>query len=54
MERTSLDWAHLFINGLSCDIKSRCYDAIFDSGRSSVLNEVVTSAIHSYTDLYSS
>ncbi len=30
MDRTSLGWAHIFKNGLSCDKTSRCYDAIFD------------------------
>ncbi len=31
MDRTSPDCAHLFKNGLSAVITSRCYDAIFDS-----------------------
>ncbi len=54
MDRTSLDWAQFFLNGLSAVIKtSRCYDAIFDC-LSRVLNVLVTSAVHSYTDLYSS
>ncbi len=31
MDWTSLDWDHLFKNGLSCDKTSRCYYAIFVS-----------------------
>ncbi len=48
MDRTSLDWAHLFKNSLPAVIKLpgvmmlSCPDA------------VVTSAVHSYTDMHSS
>ncbi len=41
MDRTSLDWARLFKNGLSAVIKLP-----------GVLNAVVTSAVHSYTDVF--
>ncbi len=51
MDRTSLDWAHLFKNGLSAVIKLPGVMMPFLI-RSSVLNAVVTSAVHSYTDMY--
>ncbi len=53
MDRTSLDWVHLFKNGLSAVIKLLCVMTIF-LFCCSVLNAVVTSAVHSYTYMYSS
>ncbi len=54
MDRTSLDWACLFKNGLLAVIKLPGVMMPFLFCRSHVLNAVVTSAVHPYTDMYSS
>ncbi len=52
MDRTRLDWAHLIKNELSAVIKRPGVMTPFC--RSSVLNAVVSSAVHSYTDMFQS
>ncbi len=54
MDRTRLDWAHLIKNELSAVIQLPCVMTPFLFCRSSVLNAVVSSAVHSYTDMFQS